>query len=83
MLKLIIIFVAGVIETYLFTGWSLSANKGQKYLSSLLMFVYMTFYLLILDTAFKDTNSKLLILDYALSCGVGNYLRMLWEQKKK
>jgi len=83
MIKFIIIFIAGVIETYLFTGWSISANKGQKYLSSLLMLIYMIFYLLILDTAFKDTNSKLMILDYALSCALGNYLRVNHEKKIK
>lgn len=81
--KLILIFVAGMIETYLFTGWSISANKGQKYLSSILMLTYMVFYLMILDMAFKDANSKLMILDYALSCSVGNYLRVNHERKKK
>jgi len=83
MLKFIIIFIAGVIETYLFTGWSLSANKGQKYLSSLLMLIYMVVYLLILDTAFKDTNSKLMILDYALSCGLGNFIRVRQETNER
>ena len=83
MIKLIIIFLAGIIETYLFTGWSISANKGQKYLSSILMLVYMSTYLLILNFAFKDTNSTLMILDYSLSCCLGNYLRVRQESKRK
>jgi len=81
--KLLFIFVAGMIETYLFTGWSISANKGQKYLSSILMLTYMVFYLLILDMAFKDANSKIMIIDYALSCSIGNYLRVNHEKKNK
>ena len=83
MIKLLLIFIFGIIETYMFTGWSISANKGQKYLSSVLMFAYMMVYLFILDTAFKDSNSKLMILTYALSCGVGNYLRVNYEKKTK
>jgi uncharacterized protein YebE (UPF0316 family) len=86
MLKIIIIFIAGVVETYLFTGWSIAANKAKAILSSILMLTYMITYLLILDTAFKDKNSVLMILDYAISCAVGNYIRVKKEQnilKKK
>lgn len=82
MIKALIIFTAGIIETFMFTGWNLSANKKQVYLSSILMFLYMITYLFILDTAFKDSNSKLLILVYAISCGVGNFLRVNQEKKK-
>ena len=71
-IKFIIIFIAGIIETFLFTGWNLSANKKQALSSSFLMFTYMLMYLFILDTAFKDTNSKLMILSYAIACAIGN-----------
>jgi uncharacterized protein YebE (UPF0316 family) len=80
--KLLIIFVAGIVETYMFTGWSLAANKKQAYLSSILMLTYMIVYLLILDAAFKDSNSKLMIVDYALSCALGNFIRVKQESKK-
>lgn len=79
--KAIIIFIAGIVETFMFTGWTLSANKKQVYLSSLLMFLYMITYLFILDTAFKDDNSKILILIYAISCAIGNFLRVNREKK--
>jgi uncharacterized protein YebE (UPF0316 family) len=80
MIKILGIFIFGTIETYLYTGWNLSANKKQKYLSSLLMFIYMTIYLLILDVAFKDKNSNIMIMDYALACALGNFLRVRQEK---
>ena len=80
--KFIIIFIAGLIETYLFTGWNLSANKGKVILSSILMFIYMLIYLNIIDMAFKDNQTFWMIGTYALSCGLGNYLRVKREKKK-
>lgn len=82
MIKFIIIFFAGMIETYLFTGWSLSANKGKKYISSILMFTYMMLYLKIIDIALKDANTTLMIFSYALSCGFGNFIRVRQEKNK-
>jgi uncharacterized protein YebE (UPF0316 family) len=82
-IKLFIIFVAGIVETYMFTGWSLAANKKQVYLSSFLMLIYMIVYLMILDAAFKDNNSKLMIVTYAISCGIGNFIRVSYEKRKK
>jgi uncharacterized protein YebE (UPF0316 family) len=81
--KLLLIFIFGTIETYLYTGWNLTANQRKKWVSSILMFIYMTIYLLILDAAFKDNNSKLMILDYALACALGNFLRIKHEKCKK
>jgi len=81
MIKFIIIFIAGVIETYIYTGWALAATQKKVYLSSILMFLYMVVYLFILDSAFKDSNSRLMILTYAASCGVGNFIRVYQENK--
>jgi len=81
--KFIIIFIAGLIETYLFTGWNLSANKGKTILSSILMFIYMLIYLNIIDMAFKDNQTFLMITTYALSCGAGNFIRVRQENEKK
>jgi len=81
MIKLILIFIFGTLETYLYTGWNLSANKKQVYLSTILMFIYMMIYLIILDAAFKDNNSILMIGDYSLACALGNFLRVRQEIK--
>jgi len=81
--KVLIIFIFGIIETFFFTWWNLSANKKQVYLSSILMLGYMIIYLLILDIAFKDTNSKLMLLVYAVACGIGNFIRIKHEKNKK
>ena len=83
MIKVLLIFVFGTIETFLFTWWNLSANKKQVYTSSLLMLIYMTMYLIIIDTAFKDTNSKIMIVTYAIGCALGNFIRIKYENRKK
>jgi phosphotransferase system glucose/maltose/N-acetylglucosamine-specific IIC component len=83
MLKAILIFISGIIETYLFTGWSITANQKKAYVSSILMLVYMTTYLFILDFAMKDNNSKLMLVIYAFSCMIGNFIRVQHEKKIK
>ena len=83
MTKFFIILVVGTLETYFFTKWSLRANQLKAIVSSLMMIVYMTIYLLILDSIFKDTNSKMLIVSYVLACGIGNYIAVKNEKKPK
>jgi len=80
MLKFIIILIVGTIETYFFTKWSLRANKQRAINSSIMMMAYMTIYLLILDTIFKDANSKMLILAYVIACGIGNFIAVKGEK---
>ena len=80
MLKFIIILIVGTIETYFFTKWSLRANKQRAINSSIMMMAYMTIYLLILDTIFKDANSKMLILAYVTACGIGNFIAVKGEK---
>lgn len=83
MIKILLIFIFGIIETFLFTWWNLSANKKQVYVSSILMFIYMTMYLMIIDTAFKDINSKIMIICYAIGCGLGNFIRVKKEKNER
>jgi hypothetical protein len=80
--KLLLIFIFGTIETYLYTGWNLTANQKKVWVSSVLMFIYMIIYLLILDAAFKDSNSTIMIFDYASACALGNFIRVNHEKKK-
>jgi len=82
MIKFIIVFILGIVETFLYTMWCLSANRKEINKSSILMFIYMVLYLGIIAYAIKDTNTFSLIVVYALSCGLGNYLELLWELKK-
>jgi len=81
MIKLLIIFFVGIGETYLYTGWALAATQKKVWVSSILMLAYMMMYLLILDAAFKDSNSFLMISDYALACAIGNFIRVKQESK--
>jgi hypothetical protein len=83
MIKYLLVFIVGTIETFLYTAWCISANKKELYKSTMLMFVYMFLYLAILAYAIKDTNTLGLIITYAFACGIGNYLEILWETRKK
>ena len=82
MIKFIIIFILGAVETYLYTSWALTATQKKRWVSSILMFSYMMVYLKLIEWAFNDTNSTLMIFSYALACGVGNYIRVRQEKKK-
>jgi len=81
-LKILLIFGFGVLETMLFTGWSLAANQKKVILSSILMTTYMIIYLSIIDMAFKDSDTLLMISVYAFACGIGNAIRVYWEKRK-
>lgn len=81
--KYLIIFLVGILETFLYTGYLISVELRQKIISSMLMFVYMSIYLSIIAFAIKDVDSIFMILVYAFSCGIGNFLRVSYEKKKK
>lgn len=83
MIKLLLVFVFGLIETYLFAGWTISANRGKAIESSFLMTSYMLIYLTIILWAMKDANSYLIIAIYAVSAGIGNYIRVRLDKKKQ
>jgi len=80
--KLIIIFIVGTLETWLYTGWALSATQKKVWISSILMFTYMMIYLKIIDWALKDANTTLMIFSYSLSCALGNFIRVNQEKGK-
>jgi len=80
MIKLIIVFILGIVETYLYTWYLIAVDKRQPVLSSFLMFIYMVFYLAIIAWAIKDTNTILMLLTYASAAGVGNYIKLLQEK---
>ena len=80
MLKILIVFLVGFIEQLLYTAYILSVTKKKVISSSILMFSYMTIYLFLIAYALKDAETVPMLLAYALSCGVGNYVIMLWEK---
>jgi len=83
MIKILLIFTVGLFEQILYTAYIISVTKRQKYISSLLMLVYMSLYLLIVAYALKDTNTISLLIAYALACGIGNLITMTIETRKK
>lgn len=82
LLKIIIIFILGVIETFCFTAWTIAANQKKAILSSILMTSYLIMYLKIIDMALKDAQTFAMIVCYAISCGIGNYIRVYLEKRK-
>jgi len=83
MLKFFIIFFLGLVEQAGYTLYLLSVVKKQAYLSSILMFVYFSFYLFIIAYALKDTDSIGLLLTYAFATSIGNFIVMKYELKKE
>jgi multidrug transporter EmrE-like cation transporter len=83
MLKIILVFIVGFIEQLLYTSYLLSVTKKQVNASTILMVVYMSIYLFIISYAIKDGDTVPLLVAYALSCGVGNWCVMLWENRDK
>lgn len=76
--KIFIIFSVGLIEQLLYTFYLLSLNKYLIEMSSILMFSYILIYLGIINRIAKDKkDSFFMMLSYAISCGVGNYLAMI------
>jgi len=83
MIKIILVFIIGFFEQLLYTAYLLSVNKKQVKASTILMVAYMAIYLFIIAFAIKDDSTISLLVAYALACGVGNYVIMKWENRKK
>jgi uncharacterized protein YebE (UPF0316 family) len=72
--KYIIILIVGAIETYFSTNWALFAVERKAILSSLMMFIYLTIYLLVISWAVKDNDTIAVMIVYAFSGAIGNYI---------
>jgi hypothetical protein len=82
MITLILIFIAGIIETFLSTAYLVSVDNRKLYISTFLMFSYMLAYLFIVAYAIKDSSTYSLLIVYALSCAVGNYITIYLDIKE-
>jgi multidrug transporter EmrE-like cation transporter len=80
--KIILIFIAGLLESLLYTMYLISIDNRKVLLSTILMFIYMSIYLIIISFAIKDLNSLSLLLAYSLSSALGNYIIMNKEKNK-
>lgn len=83
MIKVILVFIIGLLEQLLYTKYIISVDKRQTIASTVYMITYMSIYLFIIDYAIKDSNTVPLLVAYALACGAGNYIAMKWEVRKK
>ena len=83
MLKFLIIFVCGLVETWLYAWYLLEINRHRAIRSSLVLVIQMALYLAILSYVIKDINTIWLIADYCLGCGIGNYIKLRTDNKRR
>lgn len=83
MTNYLIVFICGLIEQIGYTLYLLSVDKRKVFLSSIIMFFYFSFYLIIIAYAIKHANTIPLLLTYSLSTGIGNFIVMKYEVTKK
>jgi len=77
MKKLILIAFLGFFEQSMYTLYLISVNRYLINISSLLMLLYMTTYLFLIDKMAKDKKDSLRILiTYASACAFGNWITM-------
>ena len=81
--KLAIVFVIGALENFLYTWYLLEVGRKRPIKSSILDFVYMLIYLELVAWAIKDSDTLGILVVYAVSCGIGNYLQIKWELYKQ
>ena len=74
--KFLIIFLCGLVETWLYAWYLLSINKHKAIRSSLVLIIQMAVYLAIIAYVIKDMNTFRLIGIYCLGCGLGNFLKV-------
>jgi len=82
-IKFVIVFILGLLEQIGYTFYLLAVDKRQVVASSIIMFVYFSFYLFIIMFALNDVHTVGLLLTYALSAAIGNYVVMRYEVGKK
>ena len=83
LIKFTIVFILGLLEQVGYTFYLLAVDKRQVIASSIMMFVYFSFYLFIIAFALKDVHTVGLLLTYALSAALGNWVVMRYEVGKK
>lgn len=74
--KIIVVFLAGMLEQFGYTLYLLAVGKYMILISSVLMFVYFLTYLWIINYAIRDTRPVVLLFTYAFSASIGNYIAM-------
>ena len=79
--KYLAVFFLGIVETFLYTCYLIRVQRKQPFISSLFMMIYIFIYLAIITYAIKNVETIPLILIYAFSCGIGNWIRMKLEKK--
>lgn len=95
MVKLILIFVVGIIETFLYTLHLVAVNRRNALMAGILMTIYIFVYLTIVAYAIKNENTLIVLLVYSCACGIGTFIGtkpvnskkgiiyQIWQQFKK
>jgi len=82
MIKLLAIFSAGILETFVNTAYLISVEKRKVYLATVLEFLYSLIYLFIVAYALQDANTFELLIAYAGGCSLGTFWQMKRQKKQ-
>ena len=82
LLKFIVIFACGFLETWLYAWYILLITKRHALRSALVVTVQMAVYLSILAYVIKSMDTFLLIGLYCVGCGCGNFFKVKYDGVK-
>lgn len=80
MIKLFLIFLVGILETFINVAYLLAVNKKNIPLATFLEFVYSIVYLFIVAYALLQAQTVILLVSYASGCSIGTCLQMLRDK---
>lgn len=76
--KYLLVFIIGLLEQFAYTLYLIAIGKYLIVVSSILMLLYFFVYLLIVNYIIKEKDNCIgLLLTYAISAAIGNYIAMV------
>lgn len=81
--KALIILLVGLLEQFIYSWHLLQLTRKKAVSSSLILFLHLNIYLLLIASIINDMNKILWFVPvYALGCSIGNYIRIKVRQYK-
>lgn len=75
--KALIILFIGLLEQFIYSGHLLFLTNKKPIASSIILFIHLNIYLLLIANIIHDLNNILWFVPiYALGCASGNYIRV-------
>lgn len=75
--KALLILIVGMFEQFIYSGHLLLLTKKKAEASSLVLFLHLNIYLLLIGNIINDMDKIIWFIPfYAFGCAVGNYIRI-------